>query len=163
MEYITEYSSPIGKMLLSGEEDSLTGLWLENQKYFSSTLSNEYEERMLPVFERAIEWIDCYFNGGRPNADFPLKPKGSEFRQAVWKKLMEIPYGETTTYGRISKELEAQTGKRVSAQAVGGAIAHNPILIVVPCHRVIGSDGSLTGYAGGIDKKQYLLELEKRS
>lgn len=161
MEYIYRYKSPIGNILLSGDGDNLTGLWIENQKYYKSTLDDEFEERLLPVFEKTLAWLDSYFDGGNPEINFTLKPKGSDFRQKIWQKLLQIPYGETTTYGTIAKELERETGKRVSAQAVGGAIGHNPILIITPCHRVIGSDGSLTGYAGGIDKKQWLLNLEK--
>lgn len=161
MEYIYRYKSPIGNILLFGEGDNLTGLWIENQKYYKSTLDDEFEERLLPVFEKTSAWLDSYFDGRNPEINFTLKPKGSDFRQKIWQKLLQIPYGETTTYGTIAKELERETGKRVSAQAVGGAIGHNPILIITPCHRVIGSDGSLTGYAGGIDKKQWLLNLEK--
>lgn len=162
MEYVSVYNSPVGKMLLSSDGENLTGLWIENQKYFKSTLDSEYEQRAIPVFDKAVIWLDRYFNGENPEIDFSLKPKGSDFRQRVWKKLIEIPYGKTTTYGTIAKELEKETGKRVSAQAVGGAIGHNPILVITPCHRVIGSNGSLTGYAGGLEIKKYLLDLENK-
>lgn len=161
MEYIYEYDSPIGRLTMSSDGESLTGLWVENQKYFKSTLDKEYKEKQLQIFEDVKTYLDRYFKGERPEITFSLKPKGSDFRQGVWQKLLNVPYGETTTYGKIAKALEAETGKRVSAQAVGGAIGHNPILILVPCHRVIGSDGSLTGYAGGLERKQYLLNLEK--
>lgn len=161
MEYIYEYDSPIGRLTISSDGESLTGLWVENQKYFKSTLDKEYKEKQLQIFEDVKTYLDRYFKGERPEITFSLKPKGSDFRQGVWQKLLNVPYGETTTYGKIAKALEAETGKRVSAQAVGGAIGHNPILILVPCHRVIGSDGSLTGYAGGLERKQYLLNLEK--
>lgn len=161
MEYIYEYASPIGRLTMSSDGESLTGLWVENQKYFKSTLDKEYEEKQLQVFEDVKTYLDRYFKGEKPEITFSLKPKGSDFRQGVWQKLLNVPYGETTTYGKIAKALETETGKRVSAQAVGGAIGHNPILILVPCHRVIGSDGSLTGYAGGLERKQYLLNLEK--
>lgn len=161
MEYIYEYASPAGRLTMSSDGESLTGLWVENQKYFKSTLSSEYEEKTLRIFNDVTAYLDSYFKGKNPKIAFKIKPKGSDFRQKVWKKLLNVPYGKTTTYGKIAKELEAETGKRVSAQAVGGAIGHNPILIIVPCHRVIGSDGSLTGYAGGVEMKKYLLNLEK--
>ena len=161
MEYIYEYDSPMGRLTMSSDGESLTGLWVENQKYFKSTLGTEFEKKQLAVFDAVIAYLERYFKGEKPEMNFNLKPKGSDFRQRVWQMLLEIPYGETTTYGKIAKALEAETGKRVSAQAVGGAIGHNPILILVPCHRVIGSDGSLTGYASGMDKKQYLLDLER--
>lgn len=163
MEYIYEYNSPIGRLTMSSDGECLTGLWVENQKYFKSTLGSETEVKQLSVFDDVIAYLDSYFKGEKPEINFKLKPKGSDFRQKIWQMLLEILYGETTTYGKIAKALEAETGKRVSAQAVGGAIGHNPILIIVPCHRVVGSDGSLTGYAGGIDKKQYLLDLENKS
>lgn len=163
MEYVYEYDSPMGRLTLSSDGECLTGLWIENQKYFKSTLDSETEEKQLGVFDDVITYLDRYFKGEKPEINFKLKPKGSAFRQKIWQMLLEIPYGETTSYGKIAKALEAETGKRVSAQAVGGAIGHNSILILVPCHRVIGSDGSLTGYAGGIDKKQYLLDWENRN
>lgn len=163
MNYVAEYGSPIGKMLLSSDGENLTGLWFENQKYFKSTLNDEYEERKIPVLEKAVLWLDGYFKGENPEIDFTLKPKGSDFRQAVWKILSQIPYGERITYGEIAKRIEKETGNRASAQAVGGAVGHNPISIIIPCHRVVGADGSLTGYAGGIDKKEYLLALERRT
>lgn len=163
MDYIFEYNSPIGKMTLSSDGENLTGLWIENQKYFQSTLGAEYEKKELTVFKNVIDWLDSYFAGEKPDVNFSLKPKGSDFRQMVWQKLMKVPYGETVTYGAIAKELEKETGRRMSAQAVGGAIGHNPILIINPCHRVIGSDGSITGYAGGIDRKEYLLNLELKN
>ena len=106
-------------------------------------------------------WLDIYFSGSEPNFTLPLAPKGSEFRRSVWKELLRIPYGETASYGEIAKRVETKTGRKTSARAVGGAVGHNPISIMIPCHRVVGSDGSITGYAGGIDKKIKLLELEK--
>ena len=163
MEYVTEYDSPIGKMLLSSDGENLSGLWIENQKYFKSTLNEKYEENRIPVLEKVSFWLDMYFKGENPEMNFTLKPKGSDFRQRVWEVLLEIPYGKTITYGDIAKIIENETGKRVSAQAVGGAVGHNPISIIIPCHRVIGSNGKLTGYAAGIDKKEYLLKLENTS
>lgn len=161
MEYISEYVSPAGKIILSSDGKNLTGLWFENQKYFKDTLDKEYEEKSLPVFENVCAWLDRYFKGENPDVTFHLKPKGSDFRQRVWRELLNIPYGKTITYGEIAKKLEKDTGKKASAQAVGGAVGHNPISIIIPCHRVVGSDGSLTGYAGGLEKKKYLLDLEK--
>lgn len=162
LDYVAEYVSPVGKILLSSDGENLTGLWIENQKYFKSTLGDEYEERKIPVIEKAILWLEKYFSGENPEIDFNIKPNGSEFRQTVWKILFRIPYGETITYGEIAKRIEKETGKRVSAQAVGGAVGHNPISIIIPCHRVVGADGGLTGYAGGIDKKEYLLNIERQ-
>lgn len=160
MDYICTYSSPLGKMLIASDGEALTGIWFEGQKYYASTLS-KYKEASLPIFDKVRVWLDKYFNGEKPEIDFSLNPSGSEFRQRVWRLLMQIPYGETVTYGQLANMLEKQTGRRAAAQAVGGAIGHNPISIIIPCHRVLGADGTLTGYAGGTDKKQYLLELEK--
>lgn len=157
MDYIAGYTSPIGEILLASDGENLIGLWFENQKYFKNTLSSDYEEKELPIFEKVFSWLDRYFNGEKPETDFPIKPRGSEFRQQVWKRLTQVPYGETITYGEIAKEM---TGGLKSAQAVGGAVGHNPISIIIPCHRVVGANGNLTGYAGGIDKKVYLLNLE---
>ncbi len=157
MDYIAGYTSPIGEILLASDGENLIGLWFENQKYFKNTLSSDYEEKELPIFEKVFSWLDRYFNGEKPEIDFPIKPRGSAFRQQVWKRLTQVPYGETITYGEIAKEM---TGKLMSAQAVGGAVGHNPISIIIPCHRVVGANGNLTGYAGGIDKKVYLLNLE---
>lgn len=157
MDYIAEYTSPIGEILLASDGENLIGLWFENQKYFKGTLSSEYEKKALPIFENVFSWLDRYFNGEKPEINFPLKPRGSTFRQRVWKRLAEVPYGETITYGEIAKAI---TGNRRSAQAVGGAVGHNPISIIIPCHRAVGANGKLTGYAGGIDKKIYLLNLE---
>ena len=160
MEYITYYNSPVGKITIAGEDESITGLWIEGQKYYASTLPNA-EEKELPVFKIVKQWLDDYFKGKNPSINFSITPKGSDFRRDVWNILTEIPYGELTTYGKIAKQLEKKYGgKCVSAQAVGGAVGHNPISIIIPCHRVVGSNGSLTGYAGGLDKKVMLLKLE---
>lgn len=132
MDYIFEYNSPIGKMTLSSDGENLTGLWIENQKYFQSTLGAEYEKKELTVFKNVIDWLDSYFAGEKPDVNFSLKPKGSDFRQMVWQKLMKVPYGETVTYGAIAKELEKETGRRMSAQAVGGAIGHIRYLLSIP-------------------------------
>ncbi|WP_224981321.1 methylated-DNA--[protein]-cysteine S-methyltransferase [Geomonas agri] len=161
--FVTRYDSPLGRIMLASDGDSLVGLWLEGQKYFAATLAEETEEKAdLPVFVAARRWLDGYFRGERPAVtDLPLAPKGGAFRRAVWDILCEIPYGEVVSYGDIAKRIAARTGKAsMSAQAVGGAVGHNPISIVIPCHRVVGADGSLTGYAGGIGKKITLLQHE---
>ena len=155
------YDSPLGKILLAADEEGLTGLWFETQKYFAAKLPPEHEEGTIPVLGDACRWLDVYFSGREPDFTPKLHLIGSDFRQAVWALLLQIPYGQTTTYGALAKQLaEINGGKRVSAQAVGGAVGHNPVSIIVPCHRVVGSDGSLTGYAGGIEKKIRLLTLE---
>lgn len=161
MQYITHYQSPLGGITISSDGTALTGLWFDGQKYFASTLGADYKEKDLPVFTETKRWLDIYFSGREPDFTPPLSLKGSAFRMAVWQILQSIPYGQTITYGDIARQLAAQTGKKkMSAQAVGDAVGHNPISIIVPCHRVVGAGGSLTGYAGGIDKKVQLLELE---
>ncbi len=159
----THYLSPVGDLFLAAQEDALIGLWLTGQKYFLGTLREPMEERKdHPVLMAAKLWLDRYFAGEKPAiSQLKLAPAGSDFRKAVWAALCEIPYGELTTYGAISQKVAAKFGKlHMSAQAVGGAVGHNAISIIIPCHRVVGSNGSLTGYAGGIDKKVQLLTLE---
>lgn len=151
---ICRVSSPLGNLVLAADEIGLTGLWFEDQKYFS--LPEEYEEKALPVFEQAKRWLELYFSGKEPDFSVPLHPMGTAFQCAVWDILRTIPYGTTTTYGAIARQLSSS-----SAQAVGGAVGHNPISILIPCHRVIGANGSLTGYAGGLERKKRLLELER--
>lgn len=161
--YSTEYHSPIGLLTLASEGSSLVGLWLNGQKLFMDTLpSMPIPRDNLEIFYKTRDWLDRYFTGKMPvPGELPLRPIGSPFRQAVWKCLCEIPYGSVTTYGTIARTVGLLFGKdKMSAQAVGGAVGHNPISIIIPCHRVIGSDGSLTGYAGGIDKKIRLLQHE---
>ncbi len=161
MQYITTYRSPLGEILLAADEIGLTGLWFDGEKFYADSLDPEHEERNVPVFEVVKKWLDIYFSVREPDFMPPVHMIGSEFRQQVWKLLREIPYGETITYGGLAKRLARERGlERMSAQAVGGAVGHNEISIIVPCHRVVGSDGSLTGYAGGIDKKERLLILE---
>lgn len=162
MKYTYHYKSPIGSMTMSSDGEALTGLWFDRQKYFGSTLTEESENKKLPVFEETIRWLDCYFRGEVPEFIPELKLEGTEFRRRVWEILLTIPYGQTMTYGEIAKRIAVQKGiVSMSAQAVGGAVGHNPIGIIVPCHRVIGADRSLTGYAGGIEKKIRLLQIEK--
>ncbi|MCM1082813.1 MAG: methylated-DNA--[protein]-cysteine S-methyltransferase [Clostridium sp.] len=162
MQYTCNYKSPLGSILLAADEIGLTGLWFEGQKYFALYLDKEHEEKELPIFNQTKKWLDTYFSGNEPDFKLPLHFTGSDFQNEVWELLNQIPYGQTTTYGDIAKQLARKKGlTRMSAQAVGGAVAHNKISIIVPCHRVVGKNGSLTGYAGGIDKKIALLKLEK--
>ena len=156
MTYTMHYDSPIGGILLSADEIGLTGLWFDGAKYFAKNLPETRAERQTQVLSEAARWLNVYFSGKEPDFTPPLNPIGSPFQRAVWKLLLEIPYGKTATYGALAKEI----GGKMSAQAVGGAVGHNPISIIIPCHRVVGSDGSLTGYAGGVDKKYHLLALE---
>lgn len=163
MIYVSECKSPLGKITLASDGENLIGLWIEGQKYYFSNLKQEIIKKDdLEIFDKTKKWLDRYFNKEKPQiSELKLAPIGNEFRQNVWKILKEIPYGETTTYGEISKQLAKNMKKeKMSAQAVGGAVGHNPISIIIPCHRVIGKSGSLTGYAGGIDKKVKLLEIE---
>ena len=162
MEFIHHYESPLGGITMASDGEGLTGVWFDGQKYFADTLDKEHEEKTLPVFEQADRWLDVYFGGKEPDFTPPLAMKATGFRKAVWEILLTIPYGQTMTYGEIADRIARQQGMAtMSAQAVGGAVGHNSISLIIPCHRVVGSNGSLTGYAGGIDKKVKLLELEK--
>jgi len=163
MYYSTHYKSPIGEILLASDENSIIGLWIGEQKYIGNTMPKDMTEKDdLPILREGIEWLDAYFAGKKPKlSELFLAPIGGEFKQQVWRILTEIPYGELTTYGTIAKEAAKRMGKdRMSAQAVGGAVGHNPISIIIPCHRVVGANGNLTGYAGGIEKKIKLLMHE---
>lgn len=161
MIYTCTYKSMLGDILLASDETGLTGLWFEGQKYFANTLPEEHISQETEILAEAKKWLDIYFAGKEPKFTPPLHPNGSAFRQAVWKILLQIPYGQTITYGEIARQMsEIQNTPHMSAQAVGGAVGHNEISIIIPCHRVVGSNGSLTGYAGGIDKKIALLKLE---
>lgn len=162
MEYTYHYTSPLGEITLACDGERLTGLWFENQKYFARTLENEHEEKHLPIFEETCRWLDLYFNGKIPDFTPPLCLKGTPFRRSVWEILLTIPYGETMTYGKIAEIIALRKEiPHMSAQAVGGAVGHNPISLIIPCHRVIGTDGSLAGYAGGLERKRWLLTFEK--
>ena len=163
MYYSTTYGSPMGTITLACRDNNLVGLWTQGQKYYGDTIPETMAEKDdMPVFDAAKKWLDRYFAGGKPGiSKLPLAPIGGEFRQMVWKILCEIPYGQVTTYGDIAKKIASKTGKKsMSSQAVGGAVGHNPISIIIPCHRVVGENGSLTGFAGGMDMKVKLLELE---
>lgn len=183
VQYVKEYRSPIGMFTLASDGEHLTGLWLKGQKYFGATLTNGVLDKKgetteigdlgelgdlddsannLSLFHLVEQWLDAYFQGKQPELSLPLAPKGSAFRQDVWDILCQIPYGEVITYGDIAKKMAQKLGKdTMSAQAIGGAVGHNPISIIIPCHRVVGANGSLTGYAGGIENKIKLLELEQ--
>lgn len=162
MQYISHYRSPLGEMLLAADETGVTGLWFAGQKYFARHLDKEQEEKEIPLFATAKQWLDVYFAGSEPDFTVPLHFTGTPFQNEVWGILCAIPYGQTTTYGEIAKQLAARRGlPHMSAQAVGGAVGHNPISILVPCHRVVGLGGSLTGYAGGLERKRCLLALEQ--
>ena len=163
MYYSTQYDSPLGKLLIVTDEENIIGVWYENQKYKEKAIPKEMTESTdHPIVKKAVVWLDDYFQGRKiDSSTLPLAPVGGEFRQQVWTILTSIPYGEVMTYGEIAKEVATRLGKEnMSAQAVGGAVGHNPLCIIVPCHRVVGSNGSLTGYSGGIDKKTKLLEHE---
>ena len=163
MIYTTHYKSNIGDILLASKNNKLIGLWIEGQKYYLSNLNEKIENKdNEEILIKTKKWLDRYFNSEKPQIDeLDLNPIGSTFRQSVWKLLCNIPYGEVITYNDIAKQIAKQKGlKKMSAQAVGGAVGHNPISIIIPCHRVVGSNGSLTGYAGGINKKVYLLKHE---
>lgn len=161
MMYTTTQDSPLGSLLLAADDTGLTGIWFEDGKYALEGLDPDHTEKETPVLAETRRWLEEYFSGKVPAFLPPLHPAGSPFRQAVWKLLLEIPYGQTTTYGVLAAQLAKQQGRdRMSAQAVGGAVGHNPISILIPCHRVVGTDGSLTGYAGGLERKRFLLRLE---
>lgn len=162
MTYLQPYLSPLGPMTMAGDGCCLTGLWFDGQKYFPDLMADTYEWRNLPLFDDVRLWLADYFRGCRPCNTPPLQLAGSPFRQQVWKLLQEIPYGQTVTYRDIACQLARlqNSDRAVAAQAVGGAVGHNPVSIIVPCHRVVGRDGSLTGYAGGLDRKAALLLLE---
>ncbi|MGN1015317.1 MAG: methylated-DNA--[protein]-cysteine S-methyltransferase [Butyricicoccus sp.] len=164
MYYQTRYDSPLGELTLVSDGNALTGAWFLGQKYYYGALSEPpVEEDSVPVLHQTKDWLDRYFAGERTDGtELPLAPVGTEFQHEVWNILRTIPYGQVVTYGEIAKRIAAQRGvARMSAQAVGGAVGHNPLSIIVPCHRVVGTNGNLTGYAGGLDKKRWLLEWER--
>lgn len=162
MEYTHHYASPLGGITLASDGETLTGLWFDGQKYFGDTLTEAHESKKLPVLEQTDRWLDIYFSGKAPDFTPPLSMKTTSFRKAVWEVMLTIPFGQTMTYGEIADRIAKQRGlEKMSAQAVGGAVGHNSISLIIPCHRVVGTNGSLTGYAGGIDKKKQLLALEK--
>ena len=158
---ICSYDSPLGGICLAADALGLTGLWFDGEKYFGSNLPANPVRQETEILTESKRWLDVYFSGREPDFLPPLHPIGSPFRRAVWDLLLQSPYGQTTTYGALARQLAAQQGRAaMSAQAVGGAVGHNEISILIPCHRVVGTNGSLTGYAGGVDKKERLLTLE---
>ena len=162
MDYTHHYYSPLGGITLASDGEAIVGLWFDGQKYYADTLDNEHMEKALPVFKETDRWLDTYFSGKQPDFMPKLSMRGTAFRKAVWNILLTIPYGQTMTYGQIAEIVAKQMGfDRMSAQAVGGAVGHNPVSLIIPCHRVVGSSGNLTGYAGGINKKIRLLQMEQ--
>ena len=162
MDYIYHYNSPLGGITLASDGESLTGLWFDGQKHYARTLDPVHTEKALPVFDETVRWLEIYFGGREPDFMPPLVLRGTAFQAGIWEILRTIPYGQTVTYGQIAKELALRSGlPRMSAQAVGSAVGRNPVSIIVPCHRVIGANGSLTGYAGGLERKLALLRLER--
>lgn len=162
MIYTGTYHSPLGILTLASNGSDLIGLWFNGQKHFGSVLSEEYQEKEVPPFPETRRWLDIYFRGSNPGFLPPLHLSSTAFRRDVWKLLLTIPYGQTMTYGEAAKKLASQQGvSAISPRAVGNAAGHNPISIIIPCHRIIGAHGKLTGYAGGIERKQALLTLEQ--
>ena len=159
MHYTHHYLSPLGGILLAADGEGLTGLWFEGQKYYARGLDAGAREKNLPVFDQTARWLDLYFSGREPEFTPPLHLTGTPFQITVWNELLTVPYGETETYGGLAVRCGFS---EVSARAVGGAVGHNPVSVIVPCHRVVGADGSLTGYAGGTDRKRKLLALERK-
>lgn len=161
MIYTMSYKSPLGEILLAGDGQGLVGLWLEGERYYANCLNEARRAGAFPAYDRTKTWLDIYFSGREPHFFPPIHMVGTEFQISVWNILAKIPYGKTVTYGEIARQIAQSRGiRRMSSQAVGGAVGHNEISIIIPCHRVIGANGSLTGYAGGIDKKIKLLALE---
>ena len=162
MDYTWHYDSPLGGITLASDGEALIGLWIDGQKLSVDVLGQKHEEKRLPVFDETCRWLDIYFSGKDPGFTPKLSMRTSAFRKKVWEIMLSIPFGQTMTYGEIAARIAREEGlKRMSAQAVGGAVGHNLISIIIPCHRVVGTNGDLTGYGGGIDKKVRLLQLEK--
>lgn len=164
MEFRTHYDSPLGGITLACDGAALTGLWFDGQKYFPEAPAGDDQKKPPAVLDEAVRWLDLYFSGQAPGFTLALRMDTTPFRKTVWELLLAIPYGQTATYGEIARRTAERLGREhMSAQAVGGAVGHNPISLIIPCHRVIGTDGSLTGYAGGLDRKLELLKLERIS
>ncbi len=161
MAFACQLNSPLGPIILTEEDGALCSLRFAGQRFFPDSLPPFAAPSASPVFQQAADWLACYFSGQEPGFTPPLRPQGTPFRLAVWKLLCEIPYGKTTSYRELARMLEQRLGRRVSARAVGGAVGHNPISLLIPRHRVLAADGSLTGYAGGLERKRLLLELEQ--
>ncbi len=153
------FITPLGGVTLTSDGEALTGLWFDDQRHFPEALIRSGTEKALPVFDDAERWLDVYFSGQIPDFTPALNPQGTAFRLAVWRALWDIPYGHTTSYGDVARALRLSPG---AARAVGAAVGRNPISLIIPCHRVIGADGSLTGYAGGLERKAWLLRMERQ-
>ena len=160
MEYMHAYTSPLGGITLASDGEALTGLWFDGQKYFGAGLPAGTPEGEPPVFRQVRAWLDRYFRGEDPGPAPPLAPAGTAFQRAVWEVLREIPYGRTATYGQVAQAAGRGLGRNTSPRAAGSAVGRNPISLLIPCHRVVGAGGSLTGYAGGLERKEALLKLE---
>ena len=157
------YKSPLGDIVLTSNGIALTGCWFVDQKHLPKLLNTNNLQLYRLIFQETVRWLDLYFDGKVPNFTPPLAPQGSPFRKSVWSILLTIPYGQTMTYGEIATMIAREKGlSMMSAQAVGGAVGHNPIALIIPCHRVIGHNGQLTGYGGGLHRKQWLLDLERK-
>ena len=162
MIYTNYYNSPIGRITMASEGNALIGLWFEGQRYFADSIKEECTEKDLDIFDDTLRWLDIYFSGKEPDFTPKILITGTPFRKSVAEIMLTIPYGKTMTYGGIANVIAKEKGiAKMSAQAVGGAVGYNSISIIIPCHRVVGTNGSLTGYAGGLDKKIQLLKLEK--
>lgn len=155
MDYFCHVPSPLGGITLASDGEALIGLWFDAQAHFGAGLDSAQEEKALPVFDEALRWLALYFAGREPDFTPPLRPRGTAFQRAVWEALLSIPYGHTTSYGALARKLRI-----ASARAVGAAVGRNPVSLIIPCHRVLGADGRLTGYAGGLERKSWLLRLE---
>ena len=161
MDWIRHVDSPLGGITLASDGEALTGLWFDGQKHFAEALTDDGGEKALAVFDETERWLAQYFSGREPDFTPPLRLRGTPFRRRVWEQLRAIPYGETVSYAQLAQRLAEGGGGKLSARAVGGAVGRNPISLIVPCHRVVGADGSLRGYAGGLEKKEKLLALER--
>ena len=162
MDYIHHYCSPLGSITEASDGTNLTGLWFDGQKYYAASIVENHSVKNMPVFDMTDRWLNQYFSGEIPCFTPPIRLKGTDFQMLVWEILLTIPYGQTKTYSEISMLVAKSKGlSHMSAQAVGGAVSHNAVSLIVPCHRVIGANGSLTGYAGGLERKSWLLQMEK--
>lgn len=162
MVYYDFYSSPLGNVTLESDGENLTGLYIDGQRKVNNDYYKTAKRETLPIFSQTVKWLNEYFDGKIPDFTPEIKLVGTPFQKSVWKKLLTIPYGKTVTYGDVARQIAKEKGLlKMSSQAVGGAVGRNPVSIIVPCHRVIGANGNLTGYAGGVDKKIQLLSIEK--
>ena len=157
MDHTCHYDSPLGGISLASDGEALIGLWFDDQAHFGETLGPEYDEAPLPVFDGARRWLDVYFEGRDPGFVPKLVLRGTPFQRSVWEALRSIPYGRTETYADLARRVGLSPA---SARAVGAAVGRNPVSLIVPCHRVLGANGRLTGYAGGLERKRWLLERE---